>query len=246
MTKRLENKVALITAAAQGIGRSAAILFAAEGAHVIAIDINREGLMSLQAEIDCEVCYLDVTNRTDINALAKKTGAIDILFNCVGWVHSGTILDCDSANWQRAFDLNVSSVYHMIQSFLPAMISAGGGSIVNMASVAGSIKAVPNRFAYGMTKAAIIGITKSVAADFVSQGIRCNAICPGTVNTPSLEERLQATGDYENTKAAFIARQPMGRIGTAKEIAELALYLAGDASSYTTGVSHVIDGGWCN
>lgn len=241
--KRLEGKVALITAAAQGIGRASAELFAAEGARVIATDINLEGLQELQS---CEIYALDVLKSDEIRMLAEKIGAVDILFNCAGFVHSGTILDCDEKDWNFSFDLNVSSMYRMIRTFLPGMVSKGGGSIINMSSVASSIKGAPNRFAYGMTKAAVIGLTKAVAADFVTQGIRCNAICPGTVQTPSLEQRLHATGDYETAYKNFVARQPMGRLGTAREMAELALYLASDASAFTTGTINVIDGGWSN
>ncbi len=241
--KRLEGKVALITAAAQGIGRASAELFAAEGARVIATDINVDGLKDLQG---CEVYGLDVLKSDEIKLFSEQIGAVDILFNCAGFVHSGTILDCDEKDWNFSFDLNVSSMYRMIRTFLPGMISRGGGSIINMSSVASSIKGAPNRFAYGMTKAAVIGLTKAVAADFVTQGIRCNAICPGTVQTPSLEQRLHATGDYETAYKNFVARQPMGRLGTAREMAELALYLASNASAFTTGTINVIDGGWSN
>jgi 2-keto-3-deoxy-L-fuconate dehydrogenase len=241
--KRLEGKTALITAAAQGIGRATAELFLAEGARVIATDINLDGLKDLTG---CEIFQLDVLNPNGIKELSQQIGAIDILFNCVGYVHSGNILDCEEKDWDFSFDINVTSMYRMIRAFLPGMITKGGGSIVNMSSVASSIKGVPNRFAYGATKAAVIGLTKGVAADFVGQGIRCNAICPGTVQTPSLEQRLHATGDYETAYKNFVARQPMGRLGSAKEMAELALYLASDASSFTTGTINVIDGGWTN
>ena len=241
--KRLEGKTALITAAAQGIGRASAELFAAEGARVIATDININALSEL---VNCETRKLDVLNREEVIALSKEIGDIDILFNCAGFVHSGTILDCDEKDWNFSFDLNVSSMYRMIRTFLPGMVEKGGGSIINMSSVASSIKGAPNRFAYGMTKAAVIGMTKAVAADFVTQGVRCNAICPGTVQTPSLEQRLHATGDYEAAYKNFVARQPMGRLGTAREMAELALYLASDASAFTTGTINVIDGGWSN
>ncbi|HTF95332.1 MAG TPA: SDR family oxidoreductase [Cellvibrio sp.] len=241
--KRLEGKTAFITAAAQGIGRAAAELFAAEGARVIATDINVEGLKNL---VGCEVFSLDVLKADDITALCNQIGPVNILFNCAGYVHNGTILDCDEKEWNFSFDLNVSSMYRMIRAVLPGMISNGGGSIINMSSVASSIKGAPNRFAYGMTKAAVIGLTKAVAADFVTQGVRCNAICPGTVQTPSLEQRMQATGDYETAYKNFVARQPMGRLGTAREMAELALYLASDASSFTTGTINIIDGGWSN
>lgn len=241
--KRLEGKTALITAAAQGIGRASAELFASEGARVIATDINSELLRDISG---CEVRQLDVLNPDAIIALAQDVGPINILFNCAGYVHSGSILGCEEKDWQFSFDLNVTSMYRMIRAFLPGMISTGKGSIINMSSVASSIKGVPNRFAYGTTKAAVIGLTKAVAADFVTQGIRCNAICPGTVQTPSLEQRLHATGDYATAYANFVARQPMGRLGTSRELAELALYLASDASTFTTGTINVIDGGWTN
>ena len=241
--KRLEGKTALITAAAQGIGRASAELFAAEGARVIATDINNAALSELTG---CETHKLDVLNSEEVRALSEKIGAVDILFNCAGYVHNGTILDCDEKEWDFSIDLNVTSMYRMIRTFLPAMLVKGGGSIINMSSVASSIKGAPNRFAYGMTKAAVIGLTKAVAADFVTQGVRCNAICPGTVQTPSLEQRLHATGDYEAAYKNFVARQPMGRLGTAREMAELALYLASDASAFTTGTINIIDGGWSN
>lgn len=240
---RLKGKTALITAAAQGIGRASAELFAAEGARVIATDINLDGLNGIAG---CEVRKLDVLNADDILVLAKELGSIDILFNCAGYVHSGTILDCEEKDWNFSINLNVTSMYRMIRAFLPGMISTGGGSIINMSSVASSIKGAPNRFAYGMTKAAVIGLTKAVAADFVTQGVRCNAICPGTVQTPSLEQRLHATGDYETAYKNFVARQPMGRLGSAQEMAQLALYLASDESAFTTGTINIIDGGWSN
>ena len=193
-------------------------MFAAEGARVIATDINVAALSELS---NCEVYALDVLKQAEIQSLCEKIGGIDILFNCAGYVHSGTILDCDEQDWNFSIDLNVSSMYRMTRTFLPGMIARGGGSIINMSSVASSIKGAPNRFAYGMTKAAVIGLTKAVAADFVTQGVRCNAICPGTVQTPSLEQRLYATGDYESAYKNFVARQPMGRLGTAREMAEL-------------------------
>ena len=237
---RLEGKTALVTAAAQGIGRAIAELYAGEGARVIATDIGEAKLVGLEG---CERRRLDVTDRAAISALAMEVGAVDVLANVAGFVHSGTILDCDEASWHGAWDINVSSMYRLIRALLPAMLSAGGGSIVNVASIAG-VKGVPNRFAYGTTKAAVIGLTKSIAADFVGHGVRCNAICPGTVQSPSLEARLQATGDYAGAHAAFVARQPMGRFGRPEEVAELALYLASDASAFTTGAIHIIDGGW--
>ncbi|MDR6625808.1 SDR family oxidoreductase [Caulobacter segnis] len=240
---RLTGKTALVTAAAQGIGKASAELFAREGARVIATDINEALLEGVQG---CEPRKLDVLNPEAITALAAELGAIDILFNCAGYVHSGTILDCDEKAWALSNDLNVTAQYRAIRAFLPAMLAAGGGSIINMASVASSIKGVPNRFAYGATKAAVIGLTKAVAADFVAQGIRCNAICPGTVDTPSLNQRLADTGDYAAARDAFTARQPMGRLGKPEELAQLALYLASDESAFTTGQIHIIDGGWIN
>ena len=241
MAGRLEGKIALITGAGQGIGRAAAELFAAEGATVWATDIDAGQLATIQ---NVRTRVLDVTDPAAIAETAREVGRLDVLFNCAGYVHSGAILECGEADWARSFDLNVTAMYRTIRALLPAMIAGGGGSIVNMASVASSIKGVPNRLAYGASKAAVIGLTRAVAADHVAQGIRCNAICPGTIETPSLKQRLAATGDYEAALAAFTSRQPMGRLGRAEEIAELALYLASDASSFTTGAEHVIDGGW--
>jgi 2-keto-3-deoxy-L-fuconate dehydrogenase len=240
MAGRLAGKKAIVTAAANGIGRASAILFAAEGADVLATDIDETRLAGVTG---CRTRRLDVLDAAAIEALAAEEGAVDVLFNCAGFVHHGTILECSERDWEFSFDLNVRAMYRMIKAFLPAMLERGQGSIVNMSSVASSIKGVPNRFVYGASKAAVIGLTKSVAADFVGRGIRCNAICPGTVETPSLEERMRAQGDYEKARAAFIARQPMGRLGTAEEIARLALYRAADESAYTTGTIHVIDGG---
>jgi 2-keto-3-deoxy-L-fuconate dehydrogenase len=243
MSGRLAGKVALVTAAAQGIGRASAELFAAEGATVHAVDIDEAALARLSG---CQTHRADLTDTDAVSALPTRTGPVDILFNCAGVVHSGSILECDERDWDFANALNVTAMYRMIRAFLPAMLDRGGGSIVNMSSIASSVKGIPNRFAYGTTKAAVIGLTKSVSADFVGQGIRCNSICPGTVDTPSLQQRLRDTGDYEAAHSAFIARQPMGRLGRAEEIAALALYLASDESAFTTGAIHVIDGGWVN
>ncbi len=240
---RMSGKTALVTAAAQGIGRATAQLLAREGARVIATDIDPDRLAGLEG---CETRRLDVRDAAAISELAGELGCVDALLNVAGFVHAGAILDCTEADWAFSWDLNVSSMYRTIRAFLPAMLEAGGGSIVNLASVASSIKGVPGRFAYGATKAAVIGLTKAVAADYVAQGVRCNAICPGTVQSPSLEARLAATGDYEAARNAFVARQPMGRLGRPEEIAELAVFLASDASTFTTGVAHVIDGGWIN
>ncbi len=245
MAGRLAGKQVLITAAGQGIGRASALAMAEQGANIIATDINEaalETLVSQAPSIDCR--KLDVLNADAIAAIADDLGAVDVLFNCAGYVHHGSILECTDEDWNLAFNLNVKAQYRLIKALLPAMLEAGGGSIINMSSVASSIKGVPVRFAYTASKAAVIGLTKSVAADYVTQGIRCNAICPGTVESPSLEERLHAQGDYDKTRAAFIARQPMGRIGKAEEIAALVVYLASDESTYTTGQALAIDGGW--
>jgi 2-keto-3-deoxy-L-fuconate dehydrogenase len=238
---KLRSKTAFITAAGQGIGRATAELFAAEGATVWATDISEKALASLAG---CKTRTLDVCDDRAVETTANEIGAVDILFNCAGFVANGSILECTSEEWDRSFDVNVTSMYRAIRAFLPAMLAKGGGSIINMSSVAGATKGVPNRFVYGATKAAVVGLTKSVAADFVTRGIRCNAICPGTVETPSLHQRLAATGDFETALAAFKARQPMGRLGTAEEIAAVALYLASDDSKFTTGQSFHIDGGW--
>ncbi len=242
---RLAGKKALVTAAGQGIGRASALAMKREGADVIAADINAAALESLAAE-GITTRLLNVRDKAAVEAAAAEIGALDVLFNCAGFVAAGTILDCDEDQWAFSMDLNMTAMFRMCKAFLPAMIAGGGGSIINMASVAGSVIAAPNRFVYGATKAGVIGLTKSIAADFISKGIRANAICPGTVESPSLDQRLRDTGDYEGAKKAFIARQPIGRIGKAEEIAALVVYLASDESSYTTGVAHVIDGGWAN
>lgn len=238
---RLAGKTVLITAAAQGIGRATAELFAREGATVWASDINEAALAQLTG---CNALRLDVLDPASVTAALERTGPLDVLFNCAGYVANGTILECDERDWAFSFDLNVTAMYRLIRAALPAMLANGHGSIINMSSVASSIKGVPNRFAYSASKGAVIGLTKAVAADFVTRGIRCNAICPGTVDTPSLHERLSATGDHDAAWTAFKARQPMGRVGSAEEIAALALYLASDESSFTTGQIHIADGGW--
>ncbi|EZP51103.1 SDR family oxidoreductase [Sphingomonas sp. RIT328] len=243
MTKRLDGKVALVTAAARGIGRATAERFAAEGARVIATDRDLDALDGIAG---CETRALDVTDGAAVTALAAEIGRVDVLANVAGIVHAGTILDCGEEEWAQALAINMTAMYRTVRAFLPAMLSGGGGAIVNVASIASSVKGIPNRFAYGTTKAGVIGLTKAVAADFVGQGIRCNAICPGTVDTPSLQQRLHDTGDYAAAQAAFVARQPMGRLGRADEIAALALYLASDEAAFTTGAVHVIDGGWIN
>lgn len=240
---RLAGKIAIVTAAGQGIGRASAELFAREGARTIALDINADTLATLKG---CETRVLDLRDGDAIKTLAAEIGDIDILFNCAGFVHAGTLLTTEEADYDFSFDLNVKSAYRMIRAFLPGMIARGGGSIVNMSSVASSIIGVANRFVYGASKAAVLGLTKSVAQDYVAEGIRCNAICPGTVQSPSLDERLAATGDAAKARADFTARQPMGRLGRAEEIAQLALYLASDESAYTTGTAQIIDGGWTN
>jgi 2-keto-3-deoxy-L-fuconate dehydrogenase len=248
MTNRLKGKTAVVTAAGQGIGRATAEAFAAEGARVIATDINKQTLSHLEG---CETRVLDVTRSDDIAALAGELGSVDVLFNCAGYVHDGTILGCEPDAWAFSFELNVTSMYHMIRAFLPGMLEQKHGSIINMSSAASSIKGVPNRFVYGATKAAVIGLTKAVAADYVSQGIRCNAICPGTIESPSLRQRIASQAakygkSEQQVHADFIARQPIGRVGLPQEIAALAVYLASDESSFTTGTSQIIDGGWSN
>ncbi|MGN5477457.1 SDR family oxidoreductase [Cupriavidus basilensis] len=242
---RLAGKTVLVTAAAQGIGRACAERFAREGARVIATDVRVEALEGAPFEVR----HLDVRNSSQVRALAEALGPIDVLFNCAGYVHAGTVLECSEDDWDFSFDLNVKSMYRTIQSFLPAMLARGGGSILNMSSAASSIKGVPNRFVYSASKAAVIGLTKAVAADFVAQGIRCNAICPGTVASPSLEQRIaeQAASQGKSrgeVADAFVARQPMGRVGRPEEIAALAAYLASDEAGFTTGQVHLIDGGW--
>ena len=256
MTARLQGKTAFVTAAGQGIGRATALAFIREGARVIATDINAAALETLQAECGCTVQRLDVTDPVAVQAAAAAHGPVDVLFNGAGFVHAGTVLECTEEDWSFGFELNVRSQFRTIKAFLPGMLAkkgekAGGGSIINVASVAGSLKGAPNRFVYGATKAAVIGLTKAVAADFVTQGIRCNAICPGTVESPSLRERIAAQAKASGqtlaqVEAAFVARQPMGRVGRVDEIAMLAVYLASDESAFTTGTAQIIDGGWSN
>jgi 2-keto-3-deoxy-L-fuconate dehydrogenase len=242
---RLQGKRALLTAAGQGIGAATARAFASEGAQVYATDLNESLLQKLAAAIPgIQTKKLDVRDTQAVNALAADLGAIDILFNCAGFVHQGTILECSESDWDFSFDLNVKSMYRLCRAVLPAMLEAKKGSIINMSSGASSIKGAPNRFVYGTTKAAIIGLTKALAADHIRQGIRVNAICPGTVESPSLEQRIAALGDAEKARKEFVARQPMGRLGKPEEIANLAVYLASDESSFTTGQIHIIDGGW--
>ncbi len=243
---RLTGKKAFVTAAGQGIGRAVAEAFVAEGATVVATDLYADKLSDLQGA-DCR--SLDARDTAAVNAMAADVGAIDILFNGAGFVHHGTVLDCDEDSWDFSFDLNVKSMHRTIRAFLPAMLDAGGGSIINVSSGASSIKGAPNRYVYGTTKAAVIGLTKAVSQDFIRQGIRCNAICPGTIVSPSLMGRIEELGKtldggYDEAEKLFIDRQPMGRLGTAEEVAMLAVYLASDESRFTTGTTQLIDGGW--
>ncbi|HEX7114162.1 MAG TPA: SDR family oxidoreductase [Steroidobacter sp.] len=244
---RLQGKRCLITAAAQGIGRETLIAFAREGAYVVATDINEALLQQLAREHrNIEPMRLDVTDAQAIQSVVGATGPFDVVFNCAGYVHHGSILSCSSDDWERSFRINVDAMFHVCKAALPGMLKANGGSIINMSSVASSVKGVALRFAYGATKAAVIGLTKSIAADFVAERIRCNAICPGTIDTPSLAQRIAAIGgDQHAALRAFVERQPMRRLGTAAEVAALAVYLASDESAFTTGQIHIIDGGWC-
>ncbi len=247
MAGRLAGKTAFMTACAQGIGRATALAFAAEGARVVATDLNIDKLSEIAGE-HIEVAKLDVLDAASVQAMAKRVGTVDVLFNCAGYVHQGTILDATEAEWDFAFNLNVRSMFRTIKAFLPGMVEKGAGSIVNMASAASSIKGAPNRFVYGTTKAAVIGLTKSVASDFVKAGIRCNAICPGTVQSPSLDDRIAAGavqfGSVEASRSAYVARQAMGRLGSPEEIAAMAVYLASDDAQFVTGQAMLIDGGW--
>jgi len=242
MPDRLKGKRAFVTAAAVGIGRACAVAFAREGATVIATDIDEKNLALLSKDGVSDVARLDVRDTAAVEAMAKHVGKVDILLNAAGFVHHGTVLDCSDADWDFSFDLNVKSMHRTLRAFLPGMLDAGQGSIINIASAAGVFKAAPNRYVYGATKAAVAGLTRAVAADYITKGIRCNCICPGTIETPSMLGRAAALG--EGGREMFVSRQPMGRLGTADEIASLAVYLASDESAFTTGVAHIIDGGW--
>jgi 2-keto-3-deoxy-L-fuconate dehydrogenase len=240
---RLQGKIALVTAAGQGIGRATALAFAAEGARVWATDVESSKLANVRAEAGIEVRRLDVTDAAAVSAVTDEIGAVDVVFNCAGWAHSGTAADTSEGDWLRTFDINVHGMYRVIRAVLPDMIARGGGTIINVASVVSSITSAPNRAAYGASKGAVIGLTKSVAVDFAAKGIRCNAICPGTIDTPSLQERIQQFQDPAAARAAFVTRQRLGRLGKAEEVAALAVYLASDESAFATGSCFVIDGG---
>jgi 2-keto-3-deoxy-L-fuconate dehydrogenase len=243
MAGRLQGRVAFITAAAQGIGRGAALAFAREGATVWATDVNAKALAGLDGRDGIRARMLDVTEPAAIEKLAAEVGAVNVLFNCAGYVHHGTILDCSPKDWDFSFNLNVKSMYLVTRAFLPGMVKSGGGSIINMSSIASSVKGLPNRFVYGASKAAVVGLTKSIAADFVKQGIRCNCIGPGTVDTPSLHDRINAFADPVQARKDFIARQPMGRLGTVEDITGILVFLASDESLFATGNMYSIDGG---
>ncbi len=246
MSLRLRGKRAIVTGSAHGIGRASVLRFMLEGADVLAVDRDDVALTALACDSGCSTYALDLRDAVGIATLAETAGDVDVLFLCAGYVPTGTILDCTDEDWAAALDVNVTAMFRLIRAVLPGMLARGGGSIITMASVAGSVRGVPDRFAYAASKAAVIGLTKAIAVDFVTQRIRCNAICPGTIDTPSLEARIAATVQAEATKAAYLARQPMGRFGTAAEVAGLATYLASDEAAFTTGQCHVIDGGWAN
>src|ERR671935_475258 len=243
MAGRLAGKTAFITAAAQGMGRGAALAFAREGAKVWATDLNAEKLREIEGKDGIRTRVLDVTDQAAVAKVAAEVGDIDVLFNCAGIVHNGTILDCTPEQWEQAFNVNVKSMYLVTRAFLPGMLRKGRGSIINMASVASSIRGLPNRFVYGATKAAVIGLTKAIAADYVRQGIRCNAISPGTVDTPSLQQRINSQPNPEQARKDFVARQPMGRLGTVDDITGILVFLASDESLFATGNAYAIDGG---
>jgi 2-keto-3-deoxy-L-fuconate dehydrogenase len=240
---RLKGKRAFITAAGQGMGRAAAIAFAAEGAQVWATDVNAEALRSLEGTPGVTTRVLDVTDSGAVERVAKEAGDVNVVFNCAGIVHHGTIMECSEQDWDRSFDLNIKSMYRVTRAFLPGMLGRQKGSIINMASVASSLRGLPNRLAYGTTKAAVLGFTKAIAADYVRQGVRCNAVCPGTVDTPSLQGRINAFADPVQARKDFVARQPMGRLATVDDITPLLIYLASDESSFATGVAFSVDGG---
>jgi len=248
MTDRLKGKLAFCTASGAGIGRATALAFAREGAKVIASDLNEAAMAGLKEAGVAECVKLDARDTAAIEALAKRLGPVDVLFNAAGFVHHGTVLDTSEADWDFAFDLNVKSMHRTIKAFLPGMLSKGRGSIINIASAVGASKAAPNRYVYGATKAAVVGLTKAVAIDFIGKGIRCNCICPGTIQTPSLDDRVRALGKQvggeDKARKMFIERQPMGRLGTAEEMAHIAVYLASDESVYTTGSAMLSDGGF--
>ena len=243
MGDRLKGKRAFITAAGQGMGRAAAIAFAAEGAKVWATDVNAAALRSLEGSPGISTRVLDVTDGAAVERVAKEVGDVDVLFNCAGFVHHGTIMECSERDWDASFDVNVKSMYRVTRAFLPGMLAQQKGSIINMASIASSIRGLPNRLAYGSTKAAVLGFTKAIAADYVKQGIRCNAVCPGTVDTPSLQGRINAFPDPVQARKDFVARQPMGRLATVDDITPLLVYLASDESSFASGVAFSVDGG---
>ncbi len=243
MAGRLQGKIAFITAAGQGMGRAAALAFAGEGATVWATDVNPKLLASLEGKAGIRTRGLDVTDDGAIAKLAAEVGAVDVLFNCAGWVHQGTVLECAPADWDKSFAINVRPMYLTARAFLPGMLAKKKGSIINMASVASSIRGLPSRLAYGASKAAVIGLTKAIAADYVKQGVRCNAVCPGTIDTPSLGERINAFADPVQARKDFIARQPMGRLGTVEDMVPLFIYLASDESTFATGIAFSVDGG---